>query len=59
MRTHVGRLCKRLITIGMRTDIGLAASMIVQVGFQMMLFGEGLWANRAVEGFDACNEENV
>lgn len=53
MRAHIAGLSEGLIAIGMWTDVGLAACMVVEMRLQMMFLGEGLRAERAAEGLDA------
>jgi len=43
----------------MWTDIGLATSMIIQVGLQVVLLGEGLGAQGAAKGLDSRVEAMV
>lgn len=53
MCAHIAGLSEGLIAIGMWTDVGLAACMVVEMRLQMMLLGEGLRAERAAERLDA------
>lgn len=53
MGAHVTRLREGLIAIGMWADIGLTASVIIEMRLQVMLLGEGLRAERTAEGLDA------
>lgn len=53
MRAHVAGLCEGLIAIGMWTDVGLTACMIVEMRLQMVFLSECLRTERAAEGLDA------
>jgi len=59
MGSHIARLGEGLIAIWMWTDIGLATSMVVQVGLQVVLLGKGLGAQGAAEGLDSRMEAMV
>lgn len=52
MRSHITGLCEGLIAIGMWTDIGLAASVIIEVCLEVMFLGKGLGAQGATERLD-------
>lgn len=49
---HITGLRKGLMTIGMWTNVGFAASMIVEVCLQVMFLGEGFRTNRTIEGLN-------
>lgn len=53
MGAHVAGLREGLIAIGMRADIGFAASVVIEMRLQVMLLGEGLGAEGTAEGLDA------
>jgi len=59
MGSHIARLGEGLIAIWMWTDIGFATSVVVQVGLQVVLLGEGLGAQGAAKRLNSRMEAMV
>lgn len=53
MCSHVARLGETLSALLIRTLVGFETCMVVEMGLQVMLLCEGLWANWAGKWFDA------